>query len=146
MPFAIVHLTIAAIWLGSMSYSLAVLQPKVRAFFDDAQRREEFTMSLAHGNRWRVVGLIAALIVTAVATMATTSRAVATGYAVVLGLYALATAIFFCISWRHWPARIFALPEELPGFQVRFRYLAWTMLALVAMAYLTALVVSVGLF
>jgi putative copper export protein len=28
MPFAIAHLMIAAVWLGSMVYSLAVVQPK----------------------------------------------------------------------------------------------------------------------
>jgi hypothetical protein len=101
MLFAIVHLTIAAVWLGSMVYSLAVVQPKVARFFDDIQRREEFITTLAQGNRWRVVGLIVALIATAAATIVTTSRAAAIGYAVVIGLYAVAAATFVYISWRH---------------------------------------------
>ncbi len=143
MPFAVAHVTIAAVWLGSMVYSLGVVQPKVARFFDDIHRREEFITNLAQGNRWRVVGLIVALIATAGATMLTTSRAVAIGYAVVVGIYAAASAIFIHISWRHWPARVFARPEDLPRLHKRFRVLAWTMLAMVASAFLTALVVSV---
>jgi putative copper export protein len=27
-PFAVAHLTLAAVWLGSMAYSLGVVQPK----------------------------------------------------------------------------------------------------------------------
>jgi hypothetical protein len=143
MLFAIAHLTIAAVWLGSMVYSLAVVQPKVARFFDDIQRREEFITTLAQGNRWRVVGLIVALIATAAATIVTTSRA-AIGYAVVIGLYAVASAIFVYISWRHWPARVFARPEDLPWLHRQFRFLARTMLALVAAAFLTASIVSIA--
>ncbi len=63
--------------------------------------------------------------------MLTASREVAIGYAVVIGLYAAASAIFIYISWRHWPARAFARPEDLPRLHGQFRILAWTMLALV---------------
>ena len=69
---------------------------------------------------------------------------VAIGYAVVLLLYAAASGIFWHVSWRHWPARIFAVGEELPGFQRRLHVLATAMLLLVAVAFLVALVVSVG--
>jgi len=145
MLFAVAHLTIAAVWLGSMTYSLGEVQPKVARFFTDPQHREEFVTTLAQGNRWRVVGLIAALMVTGGAVIVAAPRPVAAGYAVVLALYAVASAIFVHISWRHWPARVFALPEELPRFHRNFRVLAWTMLALVGSAFLTALGVSVGL-
>jgi hypothetical protein len=101
-------------------------------------------MMLAHGNRWRVVGLIAALIATAGATIATTPPTVATGYALVIGLYLVASAIFGYISWRHWPARVFARAEDLPRLHRQFRFLAWIMLATVGAAFLTALVVIVG--
>jgi hypothetical protein len=141
---AIVHLTLAAIWLGSMSYSLTVVQPRVARFFTDAGRREEFLTTLAHGNRWRVVGLVAALVLTALGVIVSAPRTVATGYAVVLVLYLAAAAIFVNVSWRHWPARVFALPSEVPGFQRALRRQAWAMCALVAAAFGTALIVSVA--
>ena len=137
-------MTVAAIWLGSMSYSLAVVQPKVATFFPDADEREPFLVLLAHGNRWKVVGLVAVLSVTGLAVAVVSGGLVAIGYAIALLLYAAATGIFWYVSWRHWPARIFAVRPELPGFQRRLHLLATTMLLLVTVAFLVALGVSVG--
>jgi len=142
--FAIVHLTLSAVWLGSMSYSLTVVQPKVARFFTDDSRREEFLTTLAHGNRWKVVGLIAALVVTALGVIVSARRPVAIGYAVALVLYLGAAAIFVNVSWRHWPARVFALPAELPGFRRALRLRAWSMCVLVGAAFLTALATIVA--
>jgi hypothetical protein len=66
MVVAVAHLTIAATWLGSMVYSLLVVQPRVALFFTDESRREEFLLALAHGNRWRVVAVVGALMLSAV--------------------------------------------------------------------------------
>jgi hypothetical protein len=125
-----------------MAYSLSVVQPKVARFFGDDDRREEFLVTLAHGNRWRVVGLIGALLLSAAGVAATAPRAAAIGYGVVLGLYGIAALIFVNVSWRHWPARVFALPAELPAFRRSLTRQAWAMLALVGAAFLTALSVS----
>jgi hypothetical protein len=137
--FAIVHLTLAALWLGSMGYSLTVVQPRVARFFTDDARREDFLTTLAQGNRWRVVGLIAALVVTALGVVLTAPRAVALAYGLALVPYLGAATIFWYVSWRHWPARVFALPAEVPGFQRALRRLAWAMCVLVGAAFLTAL-------
>jgi hypothetical protein len=51
--------------------------------------------------------------------------------------------VFADVSCRHWLARIFARPEELPGFQRRLQARARTMLVLVAVAFLIALSASV---
>ncbi|MGQ0774743.1 MAG: hypothetical protein ACT4NY_10040 [Pseudonocardiales bacterium] len=143
MLLVVVHLTVAASWLGSMAYSLTVVQPKVDKFFPDEERREEFLVLLAHGNRWKVVGLIAVLIATGLAVALTSSGLVTIGYAVSLVLYTIAAGIFWHVSWRHWPARIFAIAQEITGFRRRLRLLAATMLLLVGAAFVTALSVSV---
>ncbi|GLY77148.1 hypothetical protein [Actinoallomurus iriomotensis] len=142
MPAAIVHLTIAAVWLGSMAYSMFVVQPRVARFFTDESRREEFLLVLAHGNRRGVVAVVTGLSLSAVAVMATWP-AVATAYAVALVPYAAATGVFVNVSWRHWPARVFALPEELPRFRRRLRAQAWAMLVLVGVAFALTLSASV---
>jgi hypothetical protein len=139
----IAHLTIAAVWLGSMVYSLVVVQPRVDRFFPDASRREEFLVTLANGNRRPVVALVAALLVTDLAILVMRPD-VRLGFGIALVLHLLAGCVFAHVSWRHWPARVFAVAEELPGFQHRLRLLAWTILVLVGTAFLTALSVSLG--
>jgi hypothetical protein len=39
------------------------------------------------------------------------------------------------VSWRAWPRRVFALPEELPALQREFRIVAIAMFCLVATAF-----------
>ncbi len=141
---ALAHLAVAAVWLGSMTYSLGAVQPKIARFFTDELRREDFLVTLAQGNRWRVVGLIAVLVLTGAAvTLITGSGAVRLGYGVATVLYLGAAGVFWYVSWRHWPARIFAVPEEVPAFRRRLTALAYTMLVLVGLAFLTALSVSI---
>lgn len=142
-PFALIYLGLAGLWLGAMSYSLGVVQPRVARFFTDQRQREEFLTSLAHGNRWPVVALIGSLTVAAVGVLVTGSAlALTIGYSLALLLHLAAAAVFGHVSWRHWPARVFALPAELPGYQVRLRRLAWSMLGLVGAAFGAALVAS----
>ncbi|MGH3328998.1 MAG: hypothetical protein ACRDPT_14610 [Streptomycetales bacterium] len=62
-----------------------------------------------------------------------------------LALYVAAAAVFLNVSWRHWPARVFALPEELTGYRRRLRIQALVILGLVGTAFVTALGVSIGL-
>ena len=62
---AIIHAGLAAAWVGGMAYSLFVVQPKVKRYFGpDQEGRETLTAVIASGNRWRVVGLIAAIALT----------------------------------------------------------------------------------
>lgn len=142
MLLALAHLLIAAIWLGSMAYSLLVVQPAVARHVPDDEEREGFLLALAHGNRWKVVAMVGALVLTALGTMIIAPGVVA-GYTVALVLYLAAAAVFVHVSWRHWPARVFALPEELGGFQRRLRAQAWVIFALVAVAFIIVLGVSV---
>jgi hypothetical protein len=141
MVAAVLHLVIAAGWLGSMAYSLLVVQPRVSRFFTDEGSREEFLLTLAHGNRRPVLALVTALAITALVTMVTWPH-VAIAYGIALVPYAAATAIFVNVSWRHWPARVFALPSELPGYRHRLRLQAWTMLILVGAAFVFTLSAS----
>ena len=61
------HLGVAVGWLGSMLYSLFVVQPALARAVPEPVRVEDIYRELGAGNRWKVVGLIAALAVTGVA-------------------------------------------------------------------------------
>jgi F0F1-type ATP synthase assembly protein I len=145
MVFELVYLMLAALWTGSMAYSLNVVQPKVAKFFTDEQEREAFLATLAHGNRWKVVAMASTMICAAVAVIAYTSAtAVRVGFGVALALDLIASAVFVQVSWRHWPARVFAVPSELPAFRSALMIRAWTMLGLVGSGFVIALATGVG--
>lgn len=137
------HLGLAAMWCGSMGYSLLVVQPKVARFGFDDDRLEEFLTLLAQGNRWKVVPIVAALLATAAGVAALTSGGTRLTFLAVLLLYAAAATLFADVSWRHWPARVFALPQERPALRRALRLRAWTMLVLVGTAFAAALVTTV---
>ena len=139
-----VYLLPAAVWTGSMTYSLAVVQPRSARFFHDDDQLEEFLTVLAHGNRWRVLAMAATLIVSAAAIIAVCpwdgARVV---YGIALALDVAATGVFLHVSWRHWPARFFALPEERPEFRRKLRLSARAILGLVGAGFVLALVAGV---
>lgn len=140
-----VYLLPAAVWTGSMTYSLAVVQPRSARFFRDDDQLEEFLTVLAHGNRWRVLAMAATLIASATALVVVCPWAGArVVYGIVLALDLSATAVFVHVSWRHWPARVFALSQERPDFRRRLLMSARTIWLLVGAGFVLALVASVG--
>jgi hypothetical protein len=140
-----VYLLPAAVWTGSMTYSLQIVQPRSARFFTDDDQLEEFLTVLASRNRWPVVAMATTLIVSATALLVLGpwpgARPV---YGTALALDLAATAIFANVSWRHWPARVFALPEERPDFRRRLRMSARAIWLLVGAGFALALVATVG--
>jgi hypothetical protein len=134
--FVVVHTGAAAVWLGAMVYSIAVVQPRAQALLGD--RYERFARTLAAGARWKVLGLVAALALSGggligleVADDTPTGfwwALVAAKAALLLG----AVALFAYVSWWLWPSRLFANPDRLPGLQRRFTLVAVTLTAVVA--------------
>lgn len=122
----LIHAGVGALWLGAMAYSLFVVQPRLRD--EDTQRQ------LAHGNRWPVTGMIALLWLSGALLVALHPGRWPFMAAKAL-LLAGASALFWWVSWRAWPRRVFALPEELPALQRRFRLVALLMFGLVGAAY-----------
>jgi uncharacterized membrane protein len=136
------HLVAAATWLGSMVYGLAIVQPRARRFLGGADRYEALAVALAAGARRGVLALIALLAVSGAALVAVEVSGARDPGAVgaVLGalkavLLVAATALFAHVSWRQWPARLFALPAELDALQARFRVSALALAALVTGAF-----------
>jgi Flp pilus assembly protein TadB len=132
---AIIHAGLAAAWVGGMAYSLFVVQPKLKKYFGkDGDGRESLTTVIASGNRWKVVGLIAAIAISG-AVLLLLNHDHWQLHAVKGLLLLIATAIFWYVSWRHWPQRVFATTAELPALQRRLIGLATTMLGLAGLAF-----------
>lgn len=132
---AIVHAGLAAAWVGGMAYSLFVVQPKLRKFFGpDEDSREALTAVIASGNRWKVLGLIAVIAATG-GILLLLDHQHWWLHAVKAILLLIATAIFWYVSWRHWPRRVFATSAERPTLQRQLVIFATTMLALSGTAF-----------
>jgi hypothetical protein len=141
----VVHLGVAVAWLGAMGYSLFVVQPRIARAVPDPVRAEEIYRELGAGNRWPVVGLIAALALTGAGLVILHDGRSSGWWLAVAGkvlLLGAAAGLFWWVSWRGWPRRVFALPTELPGEQARFRRVALAMLVLVGLAFGLGVVAS----
>jgi Flp pilus assembly protein TadB len=132
---AIIHAGLAAAWVGGMAYSLFVVQPKLKKYFGpDQSAREQLITVIASGNRWKVIGLIGAIAVSGGGLLALHPEPWWI-HAVKGVLLLVATGIFWYVSWRHWPRRVFATAAELPTLQRRLVVLATIMLGLAGTAF-----------
>ena len=139
---AVIHAGLAAAWVGGMAYSLFVVQPKlVRFFGEDEDGREALTVLIAAGNRSKVLALIAVIGASGILLWLLTSAPLWIVAAKIV-LLVVATGIFWYVSWRHWPRRVFATDAERPALQRRLRILATTMLALAGTAFALGVVAT----
>jgi hypothetical protein len=122
-----------AAWLGAMLYSLLVLQPRARAYFDRPADFETFIAFVSHGARWKVLGVLIVIAATGAALVPLRWPEPLPATWLVLigakaGLLLAAVGLFVYVSWRLWPARVLATPVEIPQFQRAFRRVAGTMI------------------
>jgi hypothetical protein len=139
------HLLLGVGWLGAMSYSLFMVQPKAARYFaGDDDAHEEFVTTLANGARWKVVGLLAAIAATGAALAVWSPHRTGgwwAGVAAKTGLLAAASGLFWWVSWRAWPARVFALPAERPRWRRRFRLAGLGLLGCAGLASLVGVLI-----
>jgi hypothetical protein len=131
---------VGAVWLGAMTYSLAVVQPRAARFFANRPRdRERFAVELAAGARRPVLGAVALLAASGAGLVVAEDGARAAGWWTLVGLKAaglcVAAGLFAHLSWRLWPARLFARPDELETHRRRFTRLAAALTAIVALEF-----------
>lgn len=131
------HLLLAAVWLGAMAYSIGVVQPKLLRYFGSPQAAEEPATFVAAGARWKVVWVIAAVALTGGGLIVVTQDRPGLWWALIAAkalLLVAAGAVFWHVSWRMWPRRVFSLPAEVPARQAAFRRVGWVLLVLVGAA------------
>lgn len=106
----LVHAGVGAARLGSMAYSLSVVQPRIGRLFGDPARAEDVYRELAPGNRWRVVALIVVLAGSGAVLAVTRGGGREAWWWTLIAAKAAfaiaAAACFWWVSWRGWPARV----------------------------------------
>jgi uncharacterized membrane protein len=132
------HVLAGAAWFGGMLYSLILVHPRAKSFFRNPRNLEEFIVTLAAGARWKVLGGCIIIAVTGLGLLGLPSlnqkSAIRLGCMVAKTVLFVIAVSFFChVSWKLWPARVLASDDEIPRYQRRFRYVAITLLALVAL-------------
>jgi hypothetical protein len=141
------HAVAGAVWLGAMAYSLAVVQRRVRLFFGDPARAEEVAVFLAAGARWKVIGLMVVLAATGGGLIAVEGWGHSAGWQVAVVVKAVllagAAGFFAWVSWRLWPARIFALPAEILRWQRRFDLVGAVLVGLVGAEFVLGIAAHV---
>jgi len=128
----IIHVLVGAAWFGAMFYSLTVLHPRARAYFERVEDFESLIVHLSHGARWKVIGALAAIFASGVWLLIDKRELLASRWWGVLiltktVLFVVATAVFVYTSWILWPKRIFAASEDLPRIHRTFRLVAFTL-------------------
>jgi uncharacterized membrane protein len=142
-----IHILAAATWFGAMLYSLAVLHPRARAFFDNPSQFEAFITFIAAGARWKVLFGCFVIAVTGIALFCMHGGSTAAGQTCVLAkavLFTIAVSIFAYASWFAWPARALASPREVPAFQKRFQVIAISLITLVGLCFLLSVLAHYG--
>lgn len=136
-----VHAFVGAIWLGSVYFSLMVLHRQSPELFESNEEFERYVAGLSDGNRWRILSAVAATGVSGIALVALSAERLhdplwASLMGVKLAALLATLGVFSYISWRLWPARIFALPSELPELQRKGTILRATMFGLISLNFL----------
>lgn len=138
LALSMIHVLVAAAWFGAMFYSLTVLHPRAALFFRKNEAFEAFITTVSGGARWKVLGAASLTAVSGIGLAIINWRTPVPSIWLVfvgvkLGLFLMALALFSYISWRLWPARVFATTEEIPLFQRKFRLMAWSLMVLVGL-------------
>jgi uncharacterized membrane protein len=146
---AVVHGLVGAVWLGSMAFSLFILQPRARDYFGNESDLEAFFATVGHGARWKVLSALGVMAVTGIAlAVVRWPHPESTWWFMLVGakvvLFAAALGLFIHISWHLWPARLFASSQELPRLQRTFRRAGLTMVALAGLSTVLGILLHIG--
>ena len=106
------------VWIGAVAFNLFVLTPRARAWFAEDGAHEDFVFSVVHGLRWPV--LVGAIAVVGTGLFrwwqqrAMASSAWSALMAAKMACAAVSVSLFFFVTLRLWPKRLFATEAELP--------------------------------
>lgn len=122
LALTIVHVWIGAAWLGGVWLSLTALHGRGPSLFARDADFERTIAGFSRGNRRVLIGCALAMAATGAALWVLRGPGDGLWQALVAikaGLLVANAAVFAYVSWVLWPARLFALPAELPALRRR---------------------------
>jgi uncharacterized membrane protein len=143
LALQLIHVLSAAALFGAMFYSIMIIQPKSRKYFSD-QQFEEFIAFISNGARWKMLIGLASIALSGFLLIPFHRDSPGKLWTILILskiVVLIITVTLFCyVSWRLWPARIFATPEEIPRFQRLFRKVGFAMLTLVTIEFILGII------
>lgn len=149
---AVAHAMAGAVWLGAMCYSFFVLHPRARLYFGEDVRGqaafENLITTLSQGARWKVLLAMGSLLLTGMALAVRLHLSSPAAFSALwMGLlvaktllFIVALAVFIHVSWRLWPARLFASGDEIPALQSAFRKVGATLIGIAGLSLVLGVV------
>jgi putative copper export protein len=136
----VVHVLAGAAWFGAMLYIVVVLHPHAKQYCASDTQFEEFIATLSHDARWKVLSACVIIAVTGIGLVVIRPTEPDSGAWMVMlafkvTVFVMALALFVYASWRLWPARIFATPEEIPKWQNTFVTVVKLLIVVVAASF-----------
>ncbi len=137
--FLTAHILASAAWFGAMLYSLIILHPRARLFFDNPSQFEEFIAWIAAGSRWKVLGGCVIIALTGIGLLFLSgigNKSTIWFLCIItkILLFLFAVSLFCFVSWKLWPARILAPKDKALDFQRKFHKIAIMLLVLVGVS------------
>jgi uncharacterized membrane protein len=144
IPLLLIHVLASAALFGAMFYSITLIQPKAKRFFQKPEDFEEFITFISNGARWKVLGGYAVIAITGFALIPFHHSPMSRTWMILITtkiiLLAAAVIFFSYVSWRLWPSRVFATPEEIPKYQRLFRLVGFVMITFVTIDFVLGVV------
>ena len=124
ITLAVIHVGASIQFLGSMIYSVFVARPAAEKFFaDDPHTLNMFQITLAHGGRPKVGATLLVLLLSGVGLLVVDNDLDTTETIFMaiksIGFVAIVMA-FWYMSFKLWPRRVFAVPDDMPAIMQRF--------------------------
>lgn len=120
------HVLGGGVWIGAMVFSIFVLHPRAESYFERDVDFETFIFSVVNGARWKVFSGIVAILISGIALCVWPGHEVVRdpiwlgALGIKIALFVVSAGLFIYVSWRLWPQRTFASPEELPAIKRHF--------------------------
>jgi putative copper export protein len=134
-----VHLFSSSAWFGALVYRTFFVDRKANQFLGGGSVFEHFSLHLSHRMRYVLLLALATCGGSGAGLMSLRWSPEQSGWQFFMIskiiLWVVAFAIFIYISWVFWPRRVFATPDEFPGFRRRGFVLSIAMLSVVGLSF-----------
>jgi hypothetical protein len=136
----VLHVLVGGAFFGACFFSLTVLHRRGPQLFETREAFARFVAGITHGNRQRGLTTLAVTVLTGalLGALMWSEKGSQEAWLALLTAKALVSVgflgVFAYVSWRLWPARVFAVGDEIAALQRKGNGLRLTMCVLLGLA------------